>query len=441
MSNEQLQLHIDEILVPSERLRPVNEEAAQSIALLIKEQGQLSPVAVYRSNAAARPYTLIYGARRLRAMQILGQEKIEVVLRNKDDARMLEITDNLNVAGLSQLESAEFLSAFRKCWEEKNGKIARGGNRKSNNLKDHLILPNYFNDIKNIFGFSTPVAVKLQRIADHLHPELKQIFTGTAIANEQGVLLQLAKKPPLEQRQIAIGYRSTGDLKKTLKIVYPDKGRMDEQDRNLTNFMDAWRRMNEATKQKALECTGLVRAPMPRDSLLSLVDQEASNELPLAYQDIAGRYAMPQTEREFDKQYRKFSYEEHLTEQRAELGDRKTAEIPESTAKKATTKQRTKTANGKFMGRPRKTLAMRLNEWFIPQLSEQLLKHKVQERAPILKLCRQLSEEHQDILAAWLVNEYDLDEAYEWVKHRLAERKAPIKTTSLASDSHSIRLN
>ncbi|MBX8801576.1 ParB N-terminal domain-containing protein [Ochrobactrum sp. MR28] len=402
MSNESLQLHIDEILVPSERLRPINEEAAQSLALLIKEQGQLSPIAVYRSNAAARPYTLIYGARRLRAMQILGQEKIEVVLRNKDDARMLEITDNLNVAGLSQLESAEFLSAFRECWEEKNGKISRGGNRKSNNRKDHLILPNYFNDIKSIFGFSTPVAVKLQRIADHLHPELKRIFKGTAIADEQGVLLKLAKKPPLEQRQIAIGYRDTGDLKKTLKIVYPEKGRMDEQTRNLTNFMDAWRRMNEATKQEALKCTGLVRAPMPRESLLSLVDQEASNELPFAYQDIADRDAMPQIEREFDKQYRKFRYEEHMAELRAEQRARNAAVMSEGSAKKAPAKRRTKTASGKFMGRPRKALEMRLHEWFIPKLAERLLSLKVTVADnELFEKCRELSSEDQDTVASW----------------------------------------
>ncbi|NKC02376.1 ParB N-terminal domain-containing protein [Ochrobactrum haematophilum] len=113
MTSEQQQqrrwLPISDILVPSDRLRPVSDEATESLAALIKEQGQLSPIAVYMSSAAERPYTLIYGARRLRAMEFLGEERIEVVLRRREDARMLEITDNLNIAGLSQIERADFL--------------------------------------------------------------------------------------------------------------------------------------------------------------------------------------------------------------------------------------------------------------------------------------------------------------------------------------------
>ncbi|KAB2752252.1 ParB/RepB/Spo0J family partition protein [Brucella anthropi] len=414
-------LRLDQILVPQDRLRPVSDEAAEALAALIKEQGQLSPIAVYLSSAAERPYTLIYGARRMRAMELLGEERIEVVLRRKEDARMLEITDNLNIAGLSQIERADFLFAYRKCWQEQHGKIKIGRRKLSH---DEIIKePNYFNDLELKLGISRALENRLYRIAAHLHPDLKETLRYSPVANDQSALLKLAKMEPLKQRQATIAFRETGDLKMTLKVIEPTKGRMDEQTRLLGNFIESWSRMNEATKQKALEHAGLTRAPMPRDSLAELARTSPGYALPGVYNTLAKREAVPSTNREFDKRFRDHLYQEHLADICAEERVRETA----LAYKKAPETRRKKTANGKFMGRPRKTFAMRLHEWFIPQLAEQLLRHKVDEKAPLLKLCRELTDEKQEILAAWLAypSGFDLDEAHGWATKVLSEGEPP----------------
>ncbi|QNQ63074.1 ParB N-terminal domain-containing protein [Brucella sp. 6810] len=417
-------LRLDQILVPLDCLRPVSDKAVEALAAMIKEQGQLSPIAVYMSSAAERPYTLIYGARRLRAMELLGEERIEVVLRRKEDARMLEVAENLFQSELTQLDRAY----FTKEWFNLKG-IKRGRPKKGNSDILSELFPERMlsEDAAKHLGFVGRTARRLCSIAENLSPELRDLFQGTEIANKQSALLKFAKMEPLKQRQAAIAFRETGDVKMTLKVIEPTKGRMDEQTRLLGNFIESWSRMNEATKQKALEHAGLTRAPMPRDSLTELARNSPGHALPDIYSTLAEREAVPRTNREFDKRYQDYLVQEQRAIIRAEERMRELAEASKKASQKEPQKRRKKTANGKFMGRPRKTFAIRLHEWFIPQLAEQLLRHKVDEKAPLLKLCRELTEEKQDVLAAWLAypSGFDLYEAHEWVIKVLSEGEPP----------------
>ncbi|NKC02377.1 hypothetical protein HED55_00205 [Ochrobactrum haematophilum] len=139
-------------------------------------------------------------------------------------------------------------------------------------------------------------------------------------------MLKFAKMEPVKQHQAAIAFRETGDLKMTLKVIEPTKGRMDEQTRLLGNFIESWSRMNEATKQKALEHAGLTRAPMPKDSLTELARKSPEYALPDVFGTLVEREAVPRTNREFDKRYRDHLYEGHLADIRAEERWRELAE-------------------------------------------------------------------------------------------------------------------
>lgn len=231
MTDEPKLVRLDEIVVPHDRLRPVDEAAATRLAELIGEQGQLSPVILYRSNAGSRPYTLICGARRLRAMELLGKAEVAAILRPKSEATILQITDNLNASGLTQLEKAEYLVAYRKEWESRNGNIERGGNRKSKVQNAPLILSNYFNELELNFGLRKDVAKRLYRIGTNLRPSLKDVLRGTPLEDDQGRLLTFAKMNPDQQWDAQLAFTvAGGDIKRTMKLLKPQAGRLPKKE-------------------------------------------------------------------------------------------------------------------------------------------------------------------------------------------------------------------
>jgi ParB family chromosome partitioning protein len=257
-------LRLDQILVPENRLRPVTDAAAARLAERIGLQGQLSPVVVHHSSAAARPYTLICGARRIRALELLGKSEVQAVLREKGEAPILEITDNLNADGLTQLETAEFLLAYRKYWEDRHGKIERGGDRKSKVQNAPLILPNYYKDLKEKLNIGKDVAKRLYRIGN-LRPELKQVLRGTPVENEQGRLLTFAKMTIERQMQAAIAFKLTeGDVEATMKLLKPGAGRFPKDEWLRGQLIATVSRMSKALLVDTMQQIGYELVPIKR---------------------------------------------------------------------------------------------------------------------------------------------------------------------------------
>ncbi|MCE9584254.1 MAG: ParB/RepB/Spo0J family partition protein [Planctomycetes bacterium] len=81
----------------------------EELAASIREQGLIQPIVVRK---AGENYQIIAGERRFRALQSLGRETVQVVVREIDDRSMLEVAlvENLQRKDLTPIEKAQ---AFR----------------------------------------------------------------------------------------------------------------------------------------------------------------------------------------------------------------------------------------------------------------------------------------------------------------------------------------
>lgn len=103
---------------PSQPRESMNEEDLQDLANSIREHGILQPLVVTLESHTGI-YTLIAGERRLRAAQIVGLEKVPVIVRTASDQERLELAliENVQRSDLSPLETA---SAYHRLSSEFN---------------------------------------------------------------------------------------------------------------------------------------------------------------------------------------------------------------------------------------------------------------------------------------------------------------------------------
>lgn len=247
-------LAVDKILVPPDRLRDLEEDKAQSIAASIAIDGQLQPIAVYHSNRSARPYTLIFGLHRYRAIEILGAAEIDVIIRTADEAGRLEVAENLFRNDLNELDRAAFAKRWAELVEIKIGRPKKGKSATHGHLFDGHVVSD--REAERL-GFTGRTGRRLRQIADKLHPELKALLRGTPYAQNQSMLLKLASMPDAKQRGIVAGMRSGGDLLEVLALDKPEKPKLDRQAKARADFNAAWKVMDAESRQKALADIGL----------------------------------------------------------------------------------------------------------------------------------------------------------------------------------------
>jgi len=273
---------IDQIVIP-DRLRAVEEEHALAIAQSIVEHGLINPITVrHTPNAKEGSYTLVAGAHRLRAVAINDDSEIEalVIEADKDEAQLVEVTENLFRNELSVMDRAVFVQSLREGWERKDGPITRGGDRKSKGQNDPLIgnrvnltlllaeeasaRGGFIQHVADRMGVSREALIRLNRIAKNLRPEVRAAIRGTPIADSQSELLKIAKMEPSRQRQIAVALKQAPDLKRALveiDAVQPKAELTAEDKRNLAiaRLEKAW---DEADEEVCLTfLKGLLHAP------------------------------------------------------------------------------------------------------------------------------------------------------------------------------------
>jgi ParB family chromosome partitioning protein len=114
-----------------DRLRDVNEAAAEGLAVSMRERGQITAIEL-REKQDGR-YRMTDGAHRFRAAQLNEWPTIRAVVVecSDDEARLREIDATLYRADLTPFDEANFLEERRQIWERVNGQIKRGGDRRS----------------------------------------------------------------------------------------------------------------------------------------------------------------------------------------------------------------------------------------------------------------------------------------------------------------------
>lgn len=259
-------LPLDKILVP-ERLRVVEDDHALAIQSSIIEHGLINPITVRATPRAARPYTLVAGAHRLRAYELADDDwsrEIEalVIEGDKDEAALVEITENLFRNELSALDRAMFVMSYREIWERKYGKIEPG--RPANRINVIQLLQDeassgFSAHVADRLGISVPTIKRASFIARSLSPELRRELRGTAEADNQSLLLSLAKMPPERQKLVAAAYQSERDIRKALDITEPNaraQATKSAQQEVYDRLLATWTRADEKTRAAFLEHIG-----------------------------------------------------------------------------------------------------------------------------------------------------------------------------------------
>ncbi|MCD1634459.1 ParB N-terminal domain-containing protein [Martelella mediterranea] len=257
---------IAKIHVP-ERLRAVEEDHALAISASIVEHGLLNPVTV-RATPAAKggAYTLVAGAHRLRAMELLDEMEIDAVVVDADqqESVLLEITENLFRNELSVIDRAVFVQTYRDVWESKYGKVEPG--RPENRVNITQLMEDearggFSKHVARRMGVSPETVKLLTRISQRLHSDLRAAVRGTPVADNQAALLKLAKMEPQEQRRAAIALRAEGgDLKKALghvKAVRSTEKPEAKRDGMLKALLEIWSKADDATRKAFLAEIGV----------------------------------------------------------------------------------------------------------------------------------------------------------------------------------------
>lgn len=123
LGNEEVRL--DAIRMP-QRLRRVDEAWVEALAASIERNGLQQPIQV-----ACGPdggFRLVAGAHRYAAVQWLGRDTIaaQVIDVTDDEARLLEIDENLFRRELSYYDRAKFLAERQAVWERLHPETKRG---------------------------------------------------------------------------------------------------------------------------------------------------------------------------------------------------------------------------------------------------------------------------------------------------------------------------
>lgn len=250
-------LALDKILVP-DRLRAVEDDEAFMIAQSISRVGLLNPITVRSTPAAARPYTLIAGAHRLRATELAGLKTIDAAVVKADmaEGQMVEIEENIFRNDLSALDRAIFVQKYRELWEEKNGEIRRGNPDLANSdnlteLDEDSAQGQFFLRVSERMGLSRRGVERAQFIGKRLSPDLRSRLRGTAVADNQSQLLKLARLEGDRQRLVATALDQGHELPEALDLTDPAaraKAVKSVQQELLERLISTWARTDEKTR-------------------------------------------------------------------------------------------------------------------------------------------------------------------------------------------------
>jgi len=115
-----------------------DEEKLQDLAASIKEFGVVQPVVVRKKG---RSYELVAGERRLRAAGLAGLTKVPAIVKDYDDAKMMEIAliENIQRHDLNPIEEAQglrrLMQEFKLTQEQTAEKVGRSRSAVTNILR------------------------------------------------------------------------------------------------------------------------------------------------------------------------------------------------------------------------------------------------------------------------------------------------------------------
>ncbi|MBD2198214.1 MULTISPECIES: ParB/RepB/Spo0J family partition protein [Calothrix] len=199
---------INQILVGCNR-RPIKGEKVDELKESIRANGLLNPITVDQK------LNLIAGLHRLTACKLLGLDAIEcniVTYQYAEQARLAEIDENLIRNELEPLERSE-LWLERDRILERMGLRAKVGDNQHTLKAGEIISPPLKRTVElaKEAGYSERTFQHGKQIAKGIHPDVKQMIKGTAIAESPTALLKIARAGS-QERAVAEAAQQAGEL-------------------------------------------------------------------------------------------------------------------------------------------------------------------------------------------------------------------------------------
>lgn len=240
------------------RLRPVDEAHAQLIAASMNESSLIQPVVV-RADASGNGLKLVVGGHRLRGAEMLGWDEISAILIEvtDDEARQIEIDENLARKELTALERAEFLAERKRVYEALHPEAAHGKAKKPKTEKGKVAnlatFARFSKDAANSTGLGERTIRRACELAGRLDPAAVALIRGSAVADNQAQLLALAELAPEQQvklaREIAEGRAKNLGAARVSAGLVPEGGAVREPERLLAKIEPMLPRMSLADLQ------------------------------------------------------------------------------------------------------------------------------------------------------------------------------------------------
>jgi ParB family chromosome partitioning protein len=199
---------IDQILVGRNR-RPIKGDKVNELKESIKANGLLNPITVDQK------LNLIAGLHRLTACKLLGLDAIDcniVTYQYAEQARLAEIDENLIRNELEPLERSE-LWLERDQILERMGLRAKVGDNQHTYKGGEMISPppKRTLELAKEAGYSERTFQHGKQIAKGIHPDVKQMIKGTAIAESPTALLKIVRCGS-EERAVAEAAQQAWEL-------------------------------------------------------------------------------------------------------------------------------------------------------------------------------------------------------------------------------------
>lgn len=239
-----------------DRLRPVDPAHVEAIAASIDAIGLQQPIIV---RPEGNRYRLVAGAHRLAAVQSLGHSSIDAVVEQLDDqeARLVEIDENLMRRELSALDRAIFLAERKAVYDALYPEVAKPGRRKKELSQTLRQFGERFSkQTAKRLGMSERAVQLSLELVKSLAPEAREALRLSDVADNQAELLRLAALEPEKQvlvaREVAAGRAKSPKAARVslgIDVVVEE----DPQEKIFQQFLALWTRADQRTKARMAE--------------------------------------------------------------------------------------------------------------------------------------------------------------------------------------------
>ncbi|MGL5447481.1 MAG: ParB/RepB/Spo0J family partition protein [Rhabdaerophilum sp.] len=235
------------------RLRPVDPAHVEAIAASIDQIGLQAPIIL---RPEGNRYRLVAGAHRMEACRALGWDTIDAVIDNVDDdeARLIEIDENLMRRELSALDRALSLAERKAVYDALYPETVQRGRRKKELATTCRQFGEAFSKhTANRLGLNKKTVERALSLAASLSPEARDLLRLSDLADNQAQLLALAAEEPEKQvaiaRAIAEGKASSPKAAR-LALGFDVLVEVDAQEKLFAQFLALWARADAPVKAK-----------------------------------------------------------------------------------------------------------------------------------------------------------------------------------------------